>query len=128
MHWFRSRSSLGVWLALLALTAQLVVSFGHVHLDHNASRPGHQSAVLGADTPTSTGFAPRPGSDRAPALADDYCAVCALIHLAGTVVASEPPALPLPAELGRVRTDSTAEFGLTARSHALFAARAPPFA
>jgi hypothetical protein len=128
MHWFRSRSSLGAWLALFALTAQLVVSFGHVHLDRNASAPEHQSALLGSDTPTSADIASLPASDDAPALADDYCAVCALIHLAGTVVASEPPALPLPVVFGRAQTQSTAEFGLTAQSHAPFAARAPPFA
>jgi hypothetical protein len=128
MHWFRSRSSLGAWLALFALTAQLVVSFGHVHLDPNGSTPGHQSALLRSDAPTSADVASLPAGDEAPALADDYCAVCALIHLAGTLVTAEPPALPLPALFGRARTDSTAEFGLTAQSHALFAARAPPLA
>jgi hypothetical protein len=128
MHWFRSRSSLGAWLAPFALTAQLVVSFGHVHLDRNASAPGHQSALLASDAPTSADVASLPASDEAPALADDYCAICALIHLAGTVVASEPPALSLPVVFGRAHTQSTAEFGLTAQSHALFAARAPPLA
>ena len=128
MHWFRSRSSLGSWLALFALAVQLVVSFGHVH-PIAAHRPGTSvdAARFGRARP-SVDVASLPAGDEAPALADDYCAVCALIHLAGTVVASEPPALPLPALFGRARTDSTAEFGLTAQSHALFAARAPPFA
>ena len=126
MHWFRSRSSLGAWLALLALTAQLVVSFGHVHLDRNASTPGHQSALLGADAPTGAGVDSLPASDEAPALADDYCAVCALIHLAGALVTAEPPALLLPVVFGQAVPTFSAEFGLPAQSHALFAARAPP--
>jgi hypothetical protein len=128
MRWFRSRSSLGAWLALFALTTQLVVSFGHVHLDHGAPVAGHSSVLLHVQASTGAETASLPASDEVPALADDYCAACALIHLAGTVVASEPPALPLPALFGRARTDSTAEFGLTAQSHAPFAARAPPVA
>jgi hypothetical protein len=128
MHWFRSRSSLGAWLALFALTVQLVVSFGHAHLDRNAWTPGHQSARLGSDAPTSADVASLPAGDETPALADDYCAACALIHLAGTLVTSEPPALPLPAIFGRALPKFSAEFGLPAQSHALFAARAPPLA
>jgi hypothetical protein len=128
MHWFRSRSSLGGWLALFALAAQLVVSFGHVHLDRGAPVAGHASALLRAHAPTGMETASLPAGDEAPALADDYCAICALIHLAGTVVAAEPPALPLPVVFARARSELVAEFGLTARHHTLFAARAPPIA
>jgi hypothetical protein len=128
MHWFRSHSSLGSWLALFALAFQLVVSFGHVHLDRGAPVPGHASVVPGADASTGAGPASLPANHEAPVHADDYCAVCALIHLAGTAMAAEPPALPLPAVFGRTRSEAAIEFGLTAPHHTLFAARAPPIA
>ena len=31
MNWFRSNIQSGIWLALLALTLQMAVSFGHMH-------------------------------------------------------------------------------------------------
>src|SRR5258707_10855600 len=101
MHWFRSRSSLGAglgsWLALLVRATQLVVSFGHVHLDRGVPLPGHASVLLGAPASGGTDAGALPASGDAPAIADDYCAICALIHLASTTVAAEPPSLPLPA-------------------------------
>jgi hypothetical protein len=128
MHWFRSHSSLGSWLALLALACQLVVSSGHVHLDRGAPVSGHLSVLLGTDASSGAKNDSRPASDETPALADDYCAVCALIHLAGTMLAAEPPSLPLPAVFGRTRSEAVVEFGLTTPHRALFAARAPPLA
>ena len=32
MRWVRSRQKLGAWCALFAVTVQLVLSFGHVHV------------------------------------------------------------------------------------------------
>src|SRR5882672_3674544 len=105
MHWFRSRSSSGSWLALFALAVQLAVSFAHVHLDRGAPVAGHSSSVLlRVHAPNGIAAASLPAGDEAPALADDYCAVCALIHLAGSVVAAEAPALPLPATFARTRS------------------------
>jgi hypothetical protein len=126
MHWFRSRSRLGSWLALFALAFQLAVSFAHVHLDGAGS--GHSPALADVHASTGAHSASLPASDEPPALADGYCAVCALIHLAGTVVAAAAPGLPVPALFGGKRSDPPLEIGLTARSHALFAARAPPIA
>jgi hypothetical protein len=127
MHWFRSRSRLGSWLALFALAFQLAVSFGHVHVD--AKGLGHSPTLADVHASTSADNASLGANDEtAPALADDYCAVCALIHIAGTVVASQAPELPVPAQFGATQSDPPLEIGLTARSHALFAARAPPTA
>jgi len=129
MYWFRSRLRLGSWLALLALAFQLAVSFAHVHVDGKGS--GNASilaGVLAVQASTGVDSASPAASDEAPALADDYCAVCALIHLVGTVVAAQAPDLPVPTVFGRREAGPPAEVGLTARSHALFAARAPPIA
>jgi hypothetical protein len=128
MHWFRSRSSLGSWLALFALAVQLVVSFGHVHLDRGASLAGHSSTLLRVHAATSVDVASLPAGDEAPAAADEYCAVCALIHLAGTIVTAEPPSLPLPAVFGRAPPATATDLELPAHHHSPFSSRAPPVA
>jgi hypothetical protein len=121
MDWFRSHSKLGACLALIALAFQFAVSFAHVHRDGNAP------LRLTVHRSIATHAAAQPAS-QAPALAHDYCAVCALIHLAGTVIAPQPPALQLPIALGRTPPAPHTEFKLTAASHVLSAARAPPIA
>jgi hypothetical protein len=128
MRWFRSRSRLGSCLALFALAFQLAVSFAHVHLDGRASHSSHSLALLKAYGSAAAAAVHDRGGDQAPAPADDYCAICALTHLAGTVVAAAPPDLPVPAVFARLRSAPAVEFALTAASHVLFAARAPPSA
>ena len=126
MRWFRSRSRWGSCLALFALAFHLAVSFAHVHLDRVTPGAAQSLALAGLHRSAGAPAASLPASDEAPALADDYCAVCALIHLAGTGVAAEPPALPLRTVFGRTRSTAAVEFELTAPHRVLFAARAPP--
>jgi hypothetical protein len=118
---------LGSYLALFALAFQLVVSFGHVHLEHIAS------ASAGATTLASA----QPSSDKADTSsnptghenhADDLCPICTLIHLAGAIVPSETPPLPLPGIFGGLRLEAAVAFDVTAQHSALFQARAPPLA
>src|SRR5262249_40942548 len=45
MRWFRSRARLGSGLALLALVAQLTLSFGHLHADTTARDVGVTAAA-----------------------------------------------------------------------------------
>jgi hypothetical protein len=78
MDWFRTKREAVAWLALLALTCQFVLSFGHVH-----------AARLGSTAVTNIGDAAAgaPPPHKNPAgPADDFCAVCASISLAGTLV------------------------------------------
>jgi len=126
MYWFRTRSTLGSWLALFALAFQLVVSFGHVHLDRVAL--AQSSTVSGAHVVADANAAVPGHRNKSHGLADDYCAICALIHLAGTVVTAAPPDLPPPPRFGGACSQPCAEFALAASPHALFAARAPPIA
>ena len=97
MRRLRSRSKWGSWLALFALALQLVLTFGHVHLDRLAPRITQRTSspslpqmrrVLTQVTPADPG-----GRDHR---ADDRCPICTLIHLAGALVLAEPPSLPLP--------------------------------
>ena len=122
MRWFRSRARLTSWLALFALTAQLALSFGHVHADQLAP----------ATIASAAATVPADGTPVAPAkpdgVADDFCAVCALLHLAGTALPGAAPSLPLPIAFSQTRVEFTDQSILTASSPAFFQARAPPTA
>ena len=126
MQWLRSRSSPGSWLALFALAFQLAVSFGHVH---GVPVLEHSSVLLNVSASTGAESSSRGASDETPDHDGDYCVVCALIHLAGTMLVVEPPAVALPATFGQMRSEApVAEFGLIPAAHTPFAARAPPIA
>ena len=94
MRRLRSIRRFGAGLGLFALLLQLALSFGHVHpedlLGASAARIG---AVAGKAQPAS------PAQDRnAPGAPHDDCPICAVMHLAGTIVLPDPPALALPAQ------------------------------
>ena len=121
MRWSRTHLRLASYIALFALAVQLVLTFGHVHLNS----VGGQSATK---IVASVGTAPPAGHD-GPKVADDFCAVCALIHLAGTLVPAEVAALPLLVVFGQLRRpESALHFALPTSPPAAFAARAPPLA
>jgi hypothetical protein len=128
MYWVRSHLRLGSFLALSALVFQLAVSFGHVHLRASPiSDPALVVSSALAQTDADAVPSSEPASDEVPAAAD-HCAVCALVHLAGTVLAAQPPVLPLPVLFGHSPAPVAAVFGLAASNTAPFAARAPPIA
>src|SRR5436190_5974744 len=102
MSWFRLRSRLGAYLALFALAFQLAVSFAHVHLDHTAPVSTGATALASAQPSSDEVNAPSSPTGRED-LADDFCLICMLIHLAGALVPAETPPLPLPSILGSSR-------------------------
>jgi hypothetical protein len=121
MRWFRTRRSFGSGLALFALALQLALSFGHVHLDKVA--PGFVTATAAdAKTPASQPSPPQhPASD-----ADDYCAICATIHLASTSFLPDAPQLPLPFVSQTVEHSDYVAFVFIAPQRTAFQSRAPP--
>ena len=121
MYWVGTRLKLGSYIALLALAFQLVISFGHVHLDGIDAQAS--TTVEATDS-----AAPAPADHDGSRGADHYCAICALMHLARTVALAEPPSIPLPFPLGRWRPDATVKFGWIASPPPFFSARAPPVA
>jgi hypothetical protein len=127
MRRLRSRSKWGSWLALFALALQLALTFGHVHLDRLA--PGSADKFTVATTHASSAKQVTPadpgGRDHR---ADDRCPICTLIHLAGALVLTEPPSLPLPDISVRVPSAPPLAFDFPSPQRALFAARAPPTA
>ena len=121
MQWLRTRLRLGSCIALFALAFQLVVSFGHVHLDAVAGNSSIKFEAPG-------GTVPAPASDDTSDRADHYCPICALIHFAGASVLTQPPFMPLPVVFANWRPDTAVKFGFTTPPPAFFPARAPPVA
>ncbi len=81
----------GSCLALAALALQLVLSFGHVHLD-GVHRASLALALSGWEAQASQPPAPHPGNDAD----DDYCTICATIFLAANSFLPPAPQLPVP--------------------------------
>jgi hypothetical protein len=123
MQWVRPSRRFGSWLALVALALQLALSFGHVHLD--GARPGSSTDwVTGATAPSSPPSpAQHPAND-----ADDYCAICATIHLASTTFLPDAPQLPVPFVSQTVEHFHHVAFISVARQRTPFQSRAPPLA
>jgi hypothetical protein len=120
MRWIRTRIRLGAWCALLALAIQFTLSFGHVHRDAFASfaQSRTHGAVAMASAPTA------PSSPTGTSV--DYCAICVVMNMAGSLVPTAAPALPMPALARQVRYQSIAD-AIPARSRRdFFQARAPP--
>src|SRR6516164_6087989 len=119
MRWVRSNIRPGSWCALLALTIQFALSFGHVH---RAEFP--HGSVSASGSAVGTGAA-LPGSDvsSAPAkpigLAADYCVICAVMALANSVSPAASPALSIPAAVPQERSEKNAQIIPSALPHLL---------
>jgi hypothetical protein len=111
MKWFRSNIRHGARLALLALTIQFVLSFGHFHAIAPAQAATSSSlqlsqawveaavASLAAHVENSSRDEPRsnPDSDQAA----DLCAICAVVAMVNTAMpAPALPPLQLPGAAG----------------------------
>jgi hypothetical protein len=126
MRYFRSNIRFGAFCALFALAIQLLLSFGHVHAG--------ASARLSASLPLSMAGVNQPTPDdpavpsKQTGLAGDYCAICAQIELAGSLVPATGPVSLVPDPISRAHPGTSAGPALTASSHLFFQARAPPLA
>ena len=124
MHRLRSIRRFGAGLGLFALLLQLALSFGHVHAEDllGASAAGIEK-VAGKALPSS------PAQDRHPPGAPhDDCPICAVMHLAGTIVLPDAPALALPTQF-TVAVFSTDDLvAVVVPRRPPFQTRAPPIA
>lgn len=117
MGWFRTNRIWAGRLALFALALQLVLAFGHHHPLRLAC-PEAGAAVQAVALSAGTDLPGQPNDE-------DHCAICAVIHLAGTLTLPPPVVLPVPAPLPVAWTlpPVTQHVALAARA---FHARAPP--
>lgn len=131
MRWFRTRSRSVSLLALLALAAQLALSFGHIHL-RDVLGEAHSAAATGASTLASLADEQRasaPDTDGSHhEHEDEYCAIYAINGLIGSAQHAAPPALQMPLRIGRARPTPGYEAPLAELHRLPFQARAPPIA
>jgi hypothetical protein len=121
MRWLRTNRRLGSWLGLAALALQLVLSFGHVHLEGiGGGAPALSSAQLPASQPSP---AQHPANDN-----DDYCPICAVMYLASSSFLPDVPQLPLAFISQAVAYRDDVVFAFVTPRLAAFQARAPPLA
>jgi hypothetical protein len=146
MKWFRSNIKHGSRIALLALAIQFVLSFGHHHgaaalaapaVSAQASDTGGTRAKTLATKKQAAQDAAVKDSAKASATDpakpasghhqdNDYCAVCAVMALAGTVLFTEPPVLLLPEAYHFLYRATDAEFNHLESQRVVFQPRAPP--
>jgi hypothetical protein len=105
------------------LALQVVLSFGHVHLD--GVRGGSADVIVGQ----SKASVPQPSPAQLPAKdADDYCPICATIHLASTSFLPDAPQLPVPFVSQTIEHFSAVVVIPIVRQRTAFQSRAPPLA
>ena len=129
MRWVRSHIRGGAHIALCVLALQLVLSFGHVHLDRPAtSLPQKPFAALSDDGLLAVPTASVPLSRDSEGVSDDNCPICSLSRLASWLVPAASPALLLPFVLISAVTTIRLDRSLQPRKLSFYRARAPPIA
>lgn len=139
MRWFRRNGGVAAWLACFALACQLMLTFGHVHI----ARFGSELAVSGAAQALSgkqarseqaiqalsgeegADWIPLPQGDPAGASAD-FCAICANITLAGSLILPVLLLILVPGLFIDVLPWPEAATSPGRRSREPFGARGPP--
>jgi hypothetical protein len=120
MHWFRANSKVGARLGLFALALQIVLSFGHVHLGGLRHSSDRLSVAATHSVPSDP--------QRQPINADDYCAICATIHLTATSLPPQAPQLSVPFAVQPVEHANFVTATSLSPRRASFQSRAPPLA
>ena len=118
MGWIRAHRQWGGLAALFALTLQLVLSFGHLHVALAAPAP----AVIALTQPAGDA----PGHD------DDHagkpCDICAVVHALSTAQAAAPPVLAVPVAFTVARHAPADDRAAAPTFRTAFRSRAPPAA
>jgi hypothetical protein len=105
------------------MALQLVLSFGHLHLDKFASGSIAATAADAKAPASKPSPAQHPAND-----GDDYCAICATIHLTtGSFLPGVVP-LPVPCISQTIEHFAHTTSLFIARQQTAFQSRAPPLA
>ena len=131
----RSLRLFGGRLALLALGLQLVLSFGHLHPEDIFGPLGHAIGQGHGFTEVASDHRAAPASPfhhgpfhHGMDADEDGCAICAAVHLAGTVLLPDPFRLQAPQGTIVAVAAPRLRFVLTPAPFLLFQTRAPPIA
>lgn len=131
MSWFRSNRGKVTWLALFALSCQLFLSFGHIHLGRISIAPVAvtANAAIAVNSGDDSAALPRaPPQNNPSGFADDFCAICASMGLASSLVVPTAPTVAPPISSNVALTWSHAGLDPVAFDHVFFDARGPPHA
>src|ERR1700730_17792975 len=120
MHWFRSKRIGGTWVALFALAGHCAPSFGAFGL-----RVVGLALSSGAGKSAATVFRSPPEKSPSDGVSD-FCAICASISLARTLLVPTSPALVPPNPFLNKLRWSLAAVEPASFDHLFFNARAPP--
>jgi hypothetical protein len=124
MRWVRTKRRSGAWLALAAMALQLVLSFGHIHLED--LKGGGNGVVTAAASKAASAHQDPAGGPAGDA--DDYCPICAVLHLAAASFVPDAPVLPVPFAFHAIAHASQPTFASVLLRRAPFQSRAPPLA
>jgi hypothetical protein len=105
------------------MALQLVLSFGHLHLEKFASGTGVTSVAASKAPWSQQNPAQHPTNE-----ADDYCAICANIHLASSLFVPDAPLLPVQFASRTIEHSGSFNFFFVSPQRAAFQSRAPPLA
>lgn len=117
MRIIRTKRSWGGWLALFALGLQLALSFGHIH-------PEDFAAAKASATQSLTAQQNAPGQHQDDD--DGFCAICAVMHMAGASLVPGAPSVVSPVDAVAVAFVALARAELPPLAPLSFQARAPP--
>jgi hypothetical protein len=124
MRWFRSKRGAVAWLAFFALACQFLLSFGHVHVGKFSGDPVAWAAAASGDASADT---PSPPPQKDPTgLAGDFCAICANIALANTLILPILAIILAPRLFTEILPWSLAASEPASFDHLPFNARGPP--
>ena len=119
MYWIRRNSRIGSWAALFALTIQLFLSFGHIHLGGIQG----SSAVLSAQSQVTSHS---PADDDSGPAGHCFCAICASLNLTATSILPVVALLAAPFDHSHKWFAFLSPAQVSYRIHFLFQPRAPP--
>jgi hypothetical protein len=103
------------------MALQLVLSLGHIHFEKLASGSAIASVVASKAPSSQQNPAHHPAND-----ADDFCAICATIHLASSSFLPDAPLWPAPFASRTIEHFSYFNFTFVLPQRAAFQSRAPP--
>jgi hypothetical protein len=127
MRWFRRNIRLATSFALFALTMHFALTFGHVHFAGFLNADEATTALVGA-APSTTALPGAPAGNSKNSKLRDYCAICASIQLADSLLAVATPPLTVPQVSGSARPGRDFEFAPARPDRIAFDARGPPLA
>jgi hypothetical protein len=119
MHWIRRNRGLGSWAALFALTIQLYLSFGHIHLEDFQVSPTAIAA-------SSQAQPDNPSDDDHGPTGHHFCAICAALRLTTSSTLPTVAVIAIPVDHPHAWAIDVRTAQLPYNVCLSFQARAPP--